>query len=125
MKRRHARAASGRLQRRPQVGDIAGATRDTIDPYVEPFLPRTMYAESRGTFKVTSPVPETDRQAPTLRDLTRRVQAEYAEMPGLSVTLPQAQRLLGIDRETCVVVIRTLVDHRFLRRTAQGRYVRF
>ena len=83
-----------------------------------------MSAESRVTFKMTSTVPETDRQAATLRDLTRRVQAEYAEMPGLSVTLPQAQRLLGIDHETCVVVIRTLMDHRVLRRTAQGRYVR-
>jgi predicted transcriptional regulator of viral defense system len=74
---------------------------------------------------VTSTVPETARQSATLRDLTRRVQAEYTEMPGLSVTLSQAQRLLGIDRETCAVVIRTLVDRRFLRRTAQGRYVRF
>jgi hypothetical protein len=74
---------------------------------------------------VTSTVPETQRQVSTLRDLTRRVQAEYTEMPGLSVTLPQAQRLLGIDRETCVVVIRTLVDRRFLRRTPLGTYVRF
>ena len=73
---------------------------------------------------VTRTVPETERQAATLRDLTRRVQAEYSEMPGLSVTLPQAQRLLGIDRDTCMVVIRTLVDRRFLRRTAEGRYVR-
>ena len=70
---------------------------------------------------VTSTVPETERQVATVRDLTRRVQAEYTEMPGLSVTLPQAQRLLGIDRETCVVVIRTLVDRRFLRRTARGQ----
>ena len=74
---------------------------------------------------VTRTVPETETQVATVRDLTRRVQAEYAEMPGLSVTLPQAQRLLGIDRETCVVVIRTLVDRRFLRRTAQGTYIRF
>ena len=74
---------------------------------------------------VTSTVPETERQVATLRDLTRRVQAEFTEMPGLSVTLPQAQRLLDIDRETCVVVIRTLVDGGFLRRTPQGRYVRF
>jgi hypothetical protein len=74
---------------------------------------------------VTRTVPETDRQAATLRDLTQRIQAEYSEMPGLSVTLPQAQRLLGIDRDTCTVVMRTLVDRRFLRRTAQGRYVRF
>jgi hypothetical protein len=74
---------------------------------------------------VTSTVPETDRQGATLGDLTRRVQAEYTEMPGLSVTLSQAQRLLGIDHETCVVVIRTLVDRRFLKRTPQGRYIRF
>ncbi len=74
---------------------------------------------------VTSTVPETKREVAAVRDLTRRVQAEYTEMPGLSVTLPQAQRLLGIDRETCVVVIRTLVDRRFLRRTPHGRYVRF
>ena len=74
---------------------------------------------------VTSTVPETKKQVATVRDLTRRVQAEYTEMPGLSVTLPQAQRLLGVDRETCVAVIRTLVDRRFLRRTPQDRYVRF
>jgi hypothetical protein len=73
---------------------------------------------------MTSRVPETDRHVATLGDLSRRVEAEYTEMPGLSVTLPQAQRLLGIDRDTCVVVIRTLVDRRFLRRTPQGRYVR-
>ena len=42
-------------------------------------------------------------------------------MPGLSVTLPQAQRLLGIDRETCAVVIRTLVDHRFLQTYGPGQ----
>lgn len=73
----------------------------------------------------TSTVPEIERHIATVRDLTRRVQAEYTEMPGLSITMPQAQRLLGIDRETCVVVMRTLVDRRFLRRTAQRRYVRF
>lgn len=74
---------------------------------------------------VTSTGPQTETHVATLRELTRRVQAEYCEMPGLSVTLPQAQRLLGIDRATCVVVMRTLVDQRFLKRTAQGRYVRF
>jgi hypothetical protein len=73
---------------------------------------------------VRTTVPETETHVATLRDLTRRVQAEYSEMPGLSITMPQAQRLLGIDRETCRVVMRTLVDRRFLRRTAQGRYVR-
>jgi hypothetical protein len=36
-----------------------------------------------------------------MRTLFERVRAEYAEMPGLSVTLPQAQRLWALDRATC------------------------
>jgi hypothetical protein len=59
-----------------------------------------------------------------IRDLSRRVQAEYAEMPGLSVTLVQAQRLLAIDEPTCAAVFRALIKREVLRRTAQGRYVR-
>jgi len=74
---------------------------------------------------VTNIVPDSERQDASVRELTHRVQAEYTEMPGLSITLRQAQRLLGIDHETCAIVIRTLVDCRFLRRTPQGRYVRF
>ena len=65
-----------------------------------------------------------DAQAETIRELARRVQAEYAEMPGLSVTLPQAQRLFAIDKPTCAAVLGTLVEQRVLRRTAEGRYVR-
>ena len=57
------------------ICQVLRATRSNA--YLEPFLPRTMYDESRGTFMVTSTVPETNRQVPTLRDLTRRVQAEY------------------------------------------------
>jgi hypothetical protein len=59
-----------------------------------------------------------------VRELAERVQAEYLEMPGLSVTLPQAQRLLGIDAQTCAVVMKTLLARGFLRQTKQGMYVR-
>jgi hypothetical protein len=59
-----------------------------------------------------------------LRALTRRVQAEYAEMPGLSVTLAQAQRWLATDRQTCAAVFRDLTERGVLRRTVEGRYVR-
>ena len=34
-----------------------------------------------------------DTESETIPELARRVQAEYAETPGLSVTLVQAQRL--------------------------------
>jgi hypothetical protein len=59
-----------------------------------------------------------------MRDLTRRIQAEYTEMPGLSVTLVQAQRLLGIDEPTCAALFQALIARGVLRRTPQGRHVR-
>ena len=60
-----------------------------------------------------------------LRDVLGCIEAEFAEMPGLSVTLPQAQRLWGIDSPTCIAVFRVLIDRGIVRRTARGQYVRF
>jgi hypothetical protein len=65
-----------------------------------------------------------DTDAEAIRELTRRVEAEYAEMPGLSVTLGQAQRLWAVDEPTCAAVFKALIKQGVLRRTAQGRYVR-
>ena len=59
-----------------------------------------------------------------IRTLMERVQAEYAEMPGLSVTLPQAQRLWVIDQATCEEVLSGLISCGVLRKTAKGRFVR-
>jgi predicted transcriptional regulator of viral defense system len=73
---------------------------------------------------VTNTFPTIELQSEALQELTRRIQAEYAEMPGLSVTLAQAQRLLAIDPQTCAAVFRALIRRGVLRRTAQGRYVR-
>jgi hypothetical protein len=53
-----------------------------------------------------------------------QVQAEYAEMPGLSVTLSQAQRLWAVDRATCEEAFGRLVSAGVLRQTAKGRFVR-
>jgi hypothetical protein len=72
----------------------------------------------------TNTLLEVEREAATICHLTRRVQSEYAEMPGLSVTMPQAQRLLDIDPPTCALVFKVLVNRGFLRRTPHGRYVR-
>jgi hypothetical protein len=52
------------------------------------------------------------------------VQAEYAEMPGLSVTLSQAQRLWAVDRATSEEVFHRLISRGVLRRTSKGRFVR-
>jgi hypothetical protein len=59
-----------------------------------------------------------------IRTLVELVQAEYAEMPGLSVTLPQAQRLWAVDQGMCEEVFSRLISVGVLRRTTKGRFVR-
>jgi predicted transcriptional regulator of viral defense system len=59
-----------------------------------------------------------------IRTLMEQVQAEYAEMPGLSVTLPQAQRLWAVDQSTCEEAFSRLISRGVLRRTTKGRFVR-
>jgi hypothetical protein len=54
-----------------------------------------------------------------------RVQAEYEEMPGLSLTKKQMERLWGFDPVTCDALIDVLVHARVLRRTRDGNYVAF
>lgn len=59
-----------------------------------------------------------------LHELLRRIEAEYLEMPGLSVTAPQAERLWGLDSTTCSFVLMTLQERGVLRRTPRGTYIR-
>lgn len=58
------------------------------------------------------------------QELTRRIRAEYVEMPGLSLTLSQGQRLWAIDRRTCESIFSALIARGFLRMTTKGRFVR-
>jgi hypothetical protein len=59
-----------------------------------------------------------------LQQLMERVEAEYAEMPGLTLTLSQAQRLWSIDRLTCDTIFRELARRNVIRQTSGGDYVR-
>jgi hypothetical protein len=52
------------------------------------------------------------------------VRAEYLELPSLSLTRPQVQRLYGLDDVTCESVLAALVDVEFLACARDGRYVR-
>jgi len=52
-----------------------------------------------------------------------RIRAEYHEMPGLSLTLPQMARLWGLPLDECERVADVLVQGRELHRTSDGRYV--
>ena len=53
-----------------------------------------------------------------------RVRGEYREMPGLSLTIAQAQRLWSVDQAMCVRVFESLVGDKILRRTRRGRFIR-
>ena len=55
----------------------------------------------------------------------QRIRAEYLEMPGLSLTPEQVQRLCGVDSALCQDVLETLVESGFLSRRADGAYGRY
>jgi len=61
-------------------------------------------------------------QAPP--SLLWRIRAEYWEMPGLKLTPRQAQRLWGLDRESCDALLSDLISEGFLSRTRDGAFVR-
>ena len=59
-----------------------------------------------------------------LKSLVILVRGEFSEMPGLRLSMPQAMRLWGLDREACERVIDVLVQTSFLRKTSRGEVVR-
>lgn len=52
------------------------------------------------------------------------LQMEYAEMPGLRLTVGQVQRLLNLSPELCERALAALTECGFLARTADGAFVR-
>ena len=69
-------------------------------------------------------MPTLDPDAFAFQQLVERVRAEFLEMPGLRLTLPQAARLWGIDLLSCEAVVDALVKCEFLQRTATGAVAR-
>ena len=45
-----------------------------------------------------------------LDQLTARVRAEFREMPGLRLTIPQLQRLCGLEPKVCSQVVNALLE---------------
>lgn len=54
---------------------------------------------------------------------SRRIRAEYLEMPGLHLTKPQIQRLWRLEPHVCDAVLDMLIGGQFLRQTPRGAYV--
>jgi hypothetical protein len=60
----------------------------------------------------------------TLDTASARVRAGFEEMPGMTLTMPQASRLFGLEPHLCQTVVEQLVVCSFLRRTQRGGYTR-
>jgi hypothetical protein len=60
----------------------------------------------------------------TLKAVERRLLREYLDLPGLSLSLVQAARLVSVDAPTCAVVLNDLVSARCLAHGESGTYVR-
>ncbi len=53
-----------------------------------------------------------------------RICSEYLEMPGLRLTQKQAQRLWGLDEQTCGEALHLLLEARFLQQTRDATFIR-
>jgi hypothetical protein len=60
----------------------------------------------------------------SLTALINRVRADFVEMPGLELTLPQAVRLWNLGADDCQVVLDTLADAGFLKWTHRRTVIR-
>lgn len=66
-----------------------------------------------------------DRRNHERRDaLVRRILAEFDDMPGMSLSLQQAGRFLGVDEKACGRILAALTREGHLRRNASLQYVR-
>lgn len=52
------------------------------------------------------------------------IESEYFEMPGLHLTREQIQRMWGLDRQSCELVLGALEARKVLARTRDDAYVR-
>jgi hypothetical protein len=64
------------------------------------------------------------RSAGTTDQMLSRIRGEFLEMPGLRLTSAQAERLWGLESQTCLALLESLVEARFLTRGKSGTYGR-
>jgi hypothetical protein len=60
----------------------------------------------------------------TIEDVLNRLRAEFLEMRGLRLKAEQVERLCGIERTMCQLVLDSLVDRKFLCIKSDGHYAR-
>jgi hypothetical protein len=52
--------------------------------------------------------------------VAERVRAEFEEMPGMTLTVPQASRLFGLEHEVCRAVVDRLIGAAYLQWARAG-----
>lgn len=61
---------------------------------------------------------------PALAGWVRLIRSEYLEIPGLSLTRKQVERLWGLDPVISDALLGALTDIKFLKQTTAGTFVR-
>jgi DNA-binding IclR family transcriptional regulator len=64
------------------------------------------------------------RHLPSRDQLRTRIAGEFRDMAGLSLTLPQASRLFGLEAAICERLLNELVGAGFLQRRQDDSYER-
>ena len=72
--------------------------------------------------RLPAAVPIERRDVASRHALLCRIRSEFEEMPGLSLTLGQAAKLLGLPFEIVSRILERLADARVLRRTLDGQF---
>jgi hypothetical protein len=67
-------------------------------------------------------LPRERRNIAARAELVNRIRREFDDMPGLSITLPQAKRLFGLPQDVCGRIFSQLVNDGLLRLGTSGRY---
>jgi DNA-binding IclR family transcriptional regulator len=61
---------------------------------------------------------------PRVEEAVQKLKGVFLEIPGTQLSLVDASRLSGLERNTCRMILEALEDVRFLRREPNGLFVR-
>ena len=61
---------------------------------------------------------------PRVEEAVQKLKGVFLEIPNTQLSLVDASRLSGLERNTCRMILEALEDVRFLRRAPNGLFVR-
>ena len=102
-------------RKRCVISDLTRMLRDLQAKVIHPIYD--------GYMRITTAV-AIDPAEESFARVVQRVRAEFLEMPGLTLTVPQAARLWSLDMSVCTAVLDALEQARFLVRTRTSAFAR-